>query len=67
MQLLHGSSKETTMFAWAIAFFLVALIAAIFGFTGIAVSAAAMAKVIFIVALVLAVVSLVMGRRRRSD
>lgn len=55
------------MFAWAITFFVIALVAAVFGFTGIAVSAAGMAKVIFIIALVLAAVSLVNGRRRRSD
>jgi uncharacterized membrane protein YtjA (UPF0391 family) len=67
MQPLSWSCKEIIMFAWAIAFFVIALVAAVFGFTGIAVSAAGMAKVIFIIALVLAAVSLVNGRRRRSD
>ncbi len=51
------------MFSWAIAFFIIALLAAIFGFTGLAVSAAGIAKIIFVVALILAVVSLVAGRR----
>jgi uncharacterized membrane protein YtjA (UPF0391 family) len=51
------------MFSWAIAFFVIALIAAIFGFTGLAVSAAGIAKIIFIVALILAIVSFVAGRR----
>lgn len=51
------------MFSWALAFFLIALIAAIFGFGGIAASAVGIAKIIFVVALILAVVSLVAGRR----
>lgn len=45
------------MFSWAITFFLVAIIAAIFGFGGIAASAAGIAKIVFFVALALAVVS----------
>lgn len=51
------------MFSWAIAFFVVALIAAVLGFGGLAASAAGLAKIIFFVALVLAVVSFVAGRR----
>ena len=51
------------MFSWAIAFFVIALIAAIFGFTGLAASAEGIAKIIFIVALILAIVSFVAGRR----
>jgi len=51
------------MFSWAIAFFIIALLAAVFGFVGIAASAAGIAKIIFVVALVLAIVSFVAGRR----
>lgn len=51
------------MFSWAIAFFVIALIAALFGFGGLAASAVGIAKMIFIVALILAVVSFVAGRR----
>ena len=51
------------MFSWALAFFLIALVAAVFGFGGIAASAVGIAKIIFVVALILAVVSLVAGRR----
>jgi len=51
------------MFSWAIAFLIIALLAAVFGFTGLAVSAAGIAKIVFVVALILAVVSLVAGRR----
>jgi uncharacterized membrane protein YtjA (UPF0391 family) len=51
------------MFSWAIAFFIIALIAAIFGFGGIAASVVGIAKIIFVVALILAIVSLLAGRR----
>jgi uncharacterized membrane protein YtjA (UPF0391 family) len=51
------------MFSWAIAFFVIALIAAVFGFFGLAASAAGIAKIIFGVALILALVSFVAGRR----
>jgi uncharacterized membrane protein YtjA (UPF0391 family) len=47
-------------------FFVVAIIAAIFGFTGIAVGAAEIAKVLFFIFLVLFVVSLVAGLIRRG-
>lgn len=47
------------MFNWALTFFIVALIAALFGFGGIAGAAAGIAKFIFFAAVVLLVVSLV--------
>jgi len=47
-------------------FLLVALVAAIFGFGGIASTAAGIAQVLFVVALVLFVLSLFMGFRRRN-
>ena len=50
------------MLRWAILFFVVALIAAAFGFGGIAGDAAWIGKVLLVVFLILAVVSLVMGR-----
>ena len=51
------------MFSWAIAFFVIALIAAVFGFFGLAASAAGIAKIIFVVALIMALISFVAGRR----
>ena len=54
------------MLHYALVFFVVALIAAIFGFTGIAVGAAEIAKVLFFIFLVLFVVSLVAGLLRRT-
>lgn len=49
------------MLRWALGFFLVAIIAAVFGFGGIATGAADIAKVLFFVFLVVFFVSLVMG------
>ena len=51
------------MLHWAAVFFVIALIAALFGFGGIAASAIGIAKILFVVFLVLAVVSLLLGRR----
>lgn len=49
------------MFGWALTFFIIALIAAFLGFGGIAGTAIGIAKIIFFVALVLFVVSLLYG------
>ena len=49
------------MLGWAVTFFVIALVAAVFGFTGIAVAAATVAKVLFFLFLVLFIVALVMG------
>ena len=51
---------------WALGFFVVALIAAIFGFTGIAVAAAGIAKTLFFVFLVLFLFSLMSHLLRRN-
>ena len=51
------------MLNWAVTFFVVALIAAVLGFTNIAGSAIGMAKVLFLVFLVLAIASFIFGRR----
>jgi uncharacterized membrane protein YtjA (UPF0391 family) len=53
------------MLYWALVFFIVALIAAVFGFGGIAVGAASIAKVLFFIFIVLFIVSLLMGGVRR--
>lgn len=54
------------MLRWALGFFIVALIAAVFGFSGIALAAAGIAKVLFIIFLVLFLVSLVGHLLRRT-
>jgi uncharacterized membrane protein YtjA (UPF0391 family) len=51
------------MLNWAVTFFVVAIIAAVLGFTRIAGQAADIAQILFCVFLVLAIVSLLMGRR----
>ena len=51
------------MLNWAVTFFVVAIIAAVLGFTTIAGSAIDIAKILFFVFLVLAVVSFIFGRR----
>lgn len=53
------------MLRWAIAFFVIALIAAVFGFTGIASAAAGIAQVIFFIALAVFVLALIGGATRR--
>jgi uncharacterized membrane protein YtjA (UPF0391 family) len=57
--------KESLMLSWALAFFIIAIIAAVFGFTGIAAGAAEIAKILFVVFVVLFLVSLVAGLLRR--
>jgi uncharacterized membrane protein YtjA (UPF0391 family) len=49
------------MLNYAIAFFLIAIVAAVFGFGGIAAGAAEIAKILFFVFLVLFVGSLIWG------
>jgi uncharacterized membrane protein YtjA (UPF0391 family) len=50
------------MIRWAIVFFVVALIAALFGFGGIAADAAWIGKILCVVFVILFVVSLLLGR-----
>jgi uncharacterized membrane protein YtjA (UPF0391 family) len=51
------------MLNWAVTFFVIAIIAAVLGFTRIAGSAVDIAKILFFVFLILAVVSFIFGRR----
>jgi uncharacterized membrane protein YtjA (UPF0391 family) len=51
------------MLYWAAVFFVIALVAGFFGFFGIMASAVGVAKILFFAFLVLAVVSLLVGRR----
>jgi uncharacterized membrane protein YtjA (UPF0391 family) len=53
------------MLYWALVFFIISLIAAIFGFTGIATATAGVAKILFFIFLVLFILSLLFGYRRR--
>ena len=59
---VHQPSEEKTMFGWAITFLIVAIIAGIFGFAGVAGTATWIAKILFIVGLVVFLVVLATGR-----
>jgi uncharacterized membrane protein YtjA (UPF0391 family) len=54
------------MLHYAVVFFIIALIAAVFGFGGIAAGAVGIAKVLFFVFLVLAALSFVANMMRRA-
>lgn len=55
--------KEFVMLYWAAVFFIIALVGAVLGFSGIATGAAGIAKILFFVFLVLGALSLIFGRR----
>jgi uncharacterized membrane protein YtjA (UPF0391 family) len=54
------------MLNWALAFFLIAILAAVLGFSGIAIASAGIAKILFFVFLVIFLITLVMGVARRA-
>lgn len=54
------------MLHWSLTFFVLALVAAVFGFGVIASAAAGIAKMLFFLFLVLFVISLISGGLRRS-
>jgi uncharacterized membrane protein YtjA (UPF0391 family) len=58
---MFSRPKESAMLSWALAFFVIAIIAAVFGFGGIASGAAEIAKLLFFLFVVLFVVSLIVG------
>ena len=55
------------MLSWSLTFFIIALIAGILNFSGIAGLALTFAKICFFVFLILAVVSFIMGRRPTTN
>jgi uncharacterized membrane protein YtjA (UPF0391 family) len=59
--------EEMLMFGWALTFLVVALIAAILGFGGIAAFAVDIAKIVFFVAIVLFVISAIIGLVRGRE
>jgi uncharacterized membrane protein YtjA (UPF0391 family) len=54
------------MLYWALMFLVIALIAAVLGFTGVAVLAGGVAKILFFILIVLFVVSLIAHLARRA-
>ena len=63
---LRRKVGEDQMLHYAVVFFIIALIAAVFGFGGIAAGAVGIAKVLFFVFLILAAVSFIANAARRS-
>ena len=62
MQAIHSSFNGTTiMLRWALIFAIIAIVAGLLGFTGIAAGAAVVAKTIFYVFLGLVVVFILLG------
>jgi uncharacterized membrane protein YtjA (UPF0391 family) len=58
----RGHPRETTiMLYWALVFFVLAIVAALFGFGGIAAGAAGIAKILFFGFLVMTAVTLIAG------
>lgn len=53
------------MLRWAAIFFVIALVAAVLGFGGIAAGATEIAKILFFVFLIIFVVTLIMGMMRK--
>ena len=54
------------MLHYAVVFLVIALVAAVFGFGGIAVGAVAIAKVLFFVFVIMAVVSFIIGLLKKN-
>ena len=59
--LAHRHLKEPTMLRWAIIFFVISLVAGVFGFTGIAQGARSIAKVLFFIAIALFVLFIILA------
>ncbi len=55
------------MLHWAVVFFLIAIVAAIFGFSGVAHDTAHIGKILAVIGIVLALVSFLFHRRRSGD
>jgi uncharacterized membrane protein YtjA (UPF0391 family) len=58
--------RSLTMLHYAVVFFVIALVAALFGFGGIASSAVGIAQILFVVFAVLALASFLFGLARKS-
>jgi uncharacterized membrane protein YtjA (UPF0391 family) len=58
--------EEPAMLGWAILFFILAVVASIFGFGGMAAAFAGVAKILFFVFVILFILALIFGFRGRS-
>ena len=55
------------MIYWAVVFFIIAIIAAIFGFSGIANESAYIGKILAVIGIILAIISFLFHRRGSQD
>lgn len=62
----NTETEDMDMLGWVVTFLIIALIAGILGFGGIAGASIEIAKIIFFIALVLFLISLVVGFSRRG-
>ena len=60
----RSANEESLMLHYAVVFLVIALVAAVLGFGGLAGASVGIAKILFLVFIVLFVVSLLLGRRR---
>lgn len=60
------ATKGFTMLYWAVIFFVIAVVAAIFGFSGLASDSAYIAKILAVIGIILAVLSFAFRRRPGS-
>jgi uncharacterized membrane protein YtjA (UPF0391 family) len=60
-----ANQERHAMLQYALIFFVIAIIAAVFGFGGIAAGAAAIAKILFYIFIAIFLVTLVLGLLRR--
>jgi uncharacterized membrane protein YtjA (UPF0391 family) len=61
------NAEALFMFGWALTFLIIALIAGVLGFGGVAIVSIEMAKVIFTVAIILFLISVIIGVVRRRS
>jgi len=66
VNVLVNERKEIVMFNWAVTFLIIAIIAALFGFSGIAGTATNIAWILFVVGLILSLIFFLTGRGGRG-
>lgn len=64
---LENKTQEHVMLSWVVTFLVIALVAALLGFGGIAGASIEIAKIVFFVALILFLISAVVGLARRGS
>lgn len=55
------------MLRWTVIFFIVAIVAAVFGFGGVAAGAVSIGKILFFIFIILFLISLIFGKRFKGS